>query len=84
MANPVWLAQEDSLSDEDEWHSRPGGLRFYRRGADKPELAQGAAMPNAILIHLDKQLSRAQDVAAMRDPSQGRNPPGVRSASDVL
>ncbi len=81
MANPVWLARHGSIMDENEWTNRPGGIRFH--SGEMPKLEQGAAMPNAVLIMLQHMLKFMQDIVGLRDVSQGKNPPGVRSGSGL-
>ena len=81
MANPTWLAREASIVDENEWNSHPGGIRTYR--GEMPELKQGASMPNAVMQMFGSDLKIMQDIVGLRDVSQGKNPPGVRSGTGL-
>lgn len=82
MANPVWLARLGVIADISEWTSQAGGIRTYE-GGEKPSLEQGAAMPNAVMMQLANDLKFLQDIVGLRDVSQGKNPPGVRSGRGI-
>jgi len=82
MANPVWLAPHGSIVDINEWTDRPGGIRTYR--GNKPELVAGAAMPDQVNTQVAQAVRFAQDLIGLRDVSQAKNPPNVRSGRAIL
>ena len=80
MANPVWVVAQSSIVDESEWVAVVGGVRQYR-GEKPPALEQGAAMPNSVLMMIDKDKKAMENIMAMRDVSNAKNPAGARSGS---
>lgn len=82
VANPVWMAAAGSIVDLNEWTNRPGGIRFYR--GTKPELESGSAMPDQVNTQLAQSVRFAQDLIGLRDVSQAKNPPNVRSGRAIL
>jgi hypothetical protein len=81
MANPKWLARLGSILNLEEWDNKPGGVGIY--SGEKPSLEQGAAMPNAVLMMLQQDIAFLKDIVGLRDVSQGKNPPGVRSGRGI-
>lgn len=81
MGNPVWLAQQGTISNINDWVARPGGIREYK--GVKPDLEQGAAMPAAVLAQLDKSIRFMQDIVGLHDVSQAKVPAGAKSGRAI-
>lgn len=83
LANPTWLVPEASVVDTNEWDNRPGGVRQYR-GSTPPRIEPGQLMPAGIWLMIQFAKQTMQDVIGLHDASQGKNPPGVRSARAIM
>ena len=80
-ANPVWLAQLGSITNEDEWIDRRGGVRYFK--GITPTLVPGSAAPPALLNEVQYQIRFMQDIAGIHDVSQAKNPAGTRSGRAI-
>lgn len=82
QANPPWLVHENSIVDDREWDNRVGGRRTYR-GPQAPRLEKTDTNYRSAASAIEIDLHAIEELAGVRQVSQGRNPPGVRSGAAV-
>ena len=78
---PFVLAGDGAVINEDEWNSRPGGIRRY--SGTKPEMIPGTGAPSSTIAQAQMIIARMQDIAGIHDVSQGKNPAGVRAGKAI-